>query len=66
MVAVAEYFGVIEYTITIANKVTINERASLTKVFIIRSNDPEQKSVNVKGNAVVRPGDIITVKQSYF
>lgn len=42
------------------------ERASLTKVFIIRSNDPEQKSVNVKGNTVVRPGDIITIKQSYF
>tara|TARA_R110001583_G_scaffold35972_4_gene118881 strand:- start:1037 stop:1594 length:558 start_codon:yes stop_codon:yes gene_type:complete len=42
------------------------ERASLTKVFIIRSNDPEQKSVNVKGNTVVRPGDIVTIKQSYF
>jgi polysaccharide export outer membrane protein len=42
------------------------ERASLTKVFIIRSNDLEQKSVNVEGNADVRPGDIVTVKQSYF
>jgi len=42
------------------------ERASLTKIFIIRSNDSEQKSVNVKANASVNPGDIVTVKQSYF
>jgi len=42
------------------------ERASLTKIFIIRSNDPEQKLVNVKANASVNPGDIVTVKQSYF
>ncbi|GAA0810261.1 exopolysaccharide export protein VpsN [Colwellia asteriadis] len=42
------------------------ERASLTKIFIIRSNDPEQKSVNVHANTSVMPGDIITVKQSYF
>jgi len=42
------------------------ERASLSKIFIIRSNDHNQKSVNVKSNASVLPGDIITVKQSYF
>jgi polysaccharide export outer membrane protein len=42
------------------------ERASLGKIFIIRSNDPEQKSVNVSPNTSVFPGDIITVKQSYF
>jgi polysaccharide export outer membrane protein len=42
------------------------ERASLAKIFIIRSNDPEQKSVNVNANTALQPGDIITVKQSYF
>lgn len=42
------------------------ERASLSKIFIIRSNDPQQKSVNVDSNALLQPGDIVTVKQSYF
>ncbi|MBL4765821.1 MAG: polysaccharide export protein [Colwellia sp.] len=42
------------------------ERASLSKIFIIRSNDVEQKSNNVDANTRVQPGDIITVKQSYF
>ncbi|WP_286263346.1 polysaccharide biosynthesis/export family protein [Thalassotalea atypica] len=42
------------------------ERASLSKIFIIRSSDPEQKSINVDGNELLQPGDIITVKQSYF
>ncbi|NQY35917.1 MAG: polysaccharide export protein [Alteromonadaceae bacterium] len=42
------------------------QRASLSKIFIIRSNDVEQKSNKVDANARVQPGDIITVKQSYF
>jgi polysaccharide export outer membrane protein len=42
------------------------ERASLSKIFIIRSNDAAQKSVSVNANTNVMPGDIITVKQSYF
>lgn len=42
------------------------ERASRSKIFLIRSNDPEQKSVNVDGNTLLQPGDVITVKQSYF
>lgn len=42
------------------------ERASLSKIFIIRSNDPSQKSVNIDSNALLQPGDIVTVKQSYF
>ncbi|NQY62883.1 MAG: polysaccharide export protein [Alteromonadaceae bacterium] len=42
------------------------ERASLSKIFIIRSNDPEQKSVGVNANMLIQPGDIVTVKQSYF
>ena len=43
-----------------------SERASLTKIFIIRSNDTQQKSINVDANVKVQPGDIITIKQSYF
>lgn len=42
------------------------ERASLTKIFIIRSNDSTQKSVSVDANSKIQPGDIITIKQSYF
>ncbi len=42
------------------------ERASLSKIFIIRSNDPEQESQSVNANTSVMPGDIITIKQSYF
>ena len=42
------------------------ERASLSKIFIVRSNDPQQTSVNINANALVQPGDIITVRQSYF
>ncbi len=42
------------------------ERASLSKIFIIRSNDPDQKSINIDSNALLQPGDIVTVKQSYF
>ena len=42
------------------------ERASLQKIFIIRSNDPKQKSIRVDTNTIVRPGDIITFKQRFF
>jgi polysaccharide export outer membrane protein len=42
------------------------ERASLTKIFIIRSNDSQQESINIHANAKIQPGDIITIKQSYF
>ena len=42
------------------------ERASLSKIFIVRSNDPAQESVRVEPNGLVQPGDIITVRQSYF
>lgn len=42
------------------------ERASSSKIFIIRSNDPTQKSIKIDGNALLLPGDIVTIKQSYF
>lgn len=42
------------------------ERASLKKIFIIRSNDSKQESIHININAVVNPGDIITFKQRFF
>ncbi|MGL1958249.1 MAG: polysaccharide export protein [Colwellia sp.] len=42
------------------------ERASLSKIFIIRSNDLKQKSVSISANKLIQPGDIVTIKQSYF
>ncbi len=42
------------------------ERASRSKIFLVRSNDPEQRSINVDGSTLLQPGDIVTIKQSYF
>ncbi len=42
------------------------ERASLQKIFMIRSNDSKQESVRININTVVNPGDIITFKQRFF
>jgi len=42
------------------------ERASLSKIFLIRANDPEQKPVKVELNTLVYPGDIVTVEESFF
>ncbi|MDQ6991471.1 MAG: polysaccharide biosynthesis/export family protein [Mariprofundaceae bacterium] len=36
------------------------------KVFLIHAGDHDKKEIKVDLNAVVNPGDIITVKQSYF
>jgi protein involved in polysaccharide export with SLBB domain len=42
------------------------ERASLSKIFIIRANDPEQRPQKVDLNTLVYPGDIVTVEESFF
>jgi protein involved in polysaccharide export with SLBB domain len=42
------------------------ERASKEKIFVIREDDPAQKRQRVDQNAVVLPGDIITVEESFF
>ncbi len=42
------------------------ERASRSKIEVIRANDPEHKAVRVELSDPVYPGDIITVKQSFF
>lgn len=42
------------------------ERASPDKIYIIRGNDPNRRSIKVTLDQMVRPGDIITVQQSFF
>lgn len=42
------------------------ERASKRNIFIVSDDDPEQVSRRAKLNDSVRPGDIITVEQSFF
>lgn len=42
------------------------ERASLSKIFIIREGDPAQRSQRVELNTPVMPGDIVTVDESFF
>ncbi|MBS4020744.1 MAG: polysaccharide export protein [Dechloromonas sp.] len=42
------------------------ERASLTKIFIIRERDVTQRSQRVDLNTLVFPGDIVTVDESFF
>lgn len=42
------------------------ERASLSKIFVVRDGDPTQTSIKVDLNAPINPGDIITVEESFF
>ncbi len=42
------------------------ERASRDKIFIIREDDPKQVPQKVDLNTSVKPGDIITVEESFF
>lgn len=42
------------------------ERASKEKIFVIREDDKSQKPVKVDQSALVSPGDIITVEESFF
>jgi protein involved in polysaccharide export with SLBB domain len=42
------------------------ERASHSKIEVVRAGDPQHKAVRVELSAPVFPGDIITVKQSFF
>lgn len=56
--------------LTVAKAVTLaggfTERASKSKIYLIKSDDPSQISTLVKFNTKVGPGDIITVNQSFF
>lgn len=42
------------------------ERASLSKIYIIRERDATQRSQQVDLNTLVFPGDIVTVDESFF
>ena len=42
------------------------ERASMSKIFIVRDGDATNTAVKVDLNAPVHPGDIITVGESFF
>ena len=42
------------------------ERASKAKIYVVHENDPSQERVKIDLNYRVRPGDTITVEQSFF
>lgn len=42
------------------------ERASSSKMYVIRENDPTNKHEKVNMNTPINPGDIITVEESFF
>ena len=56
--------------LTIAKSIALagglTERASLDKIYIIRANDKNQTPTLVKLNTAIGPGDIISIKQSFF
>lgn len=44
----------------------LTDRASEKKIFVIRDDDPTHKRQQVSMEEVLRPGDIVTVEQSFF
>lgn len=42
------------------------ERASPSKIFVIREDDPTQRAQKVDLNTFIGPGDILTVEESFF
>ena len=56
--------------LTVRKAVTLaggfSARASKRNIFIISEDDESQKPKRVKLNAEIKPGDIITVKESFF
>ena len=54
----------VERAIALAGGFT--ERASRTKIEVVRASDPKHKAVRVELSDPVFPGDVITVKQSFF
>jgi len=56
--------------LTVRKAVTIaggfKERASLSKIFVVRESDPSNKPVKVDLNTPIYPGDMITVEESFF
>lgn len=50
--------------ITLAGGLT--ERASKSKIYVVHENQPEQSRNKVGLDTPVRPGDVITIEQSFF
>ena len=44
----------------------LKERASVNKMFLLREGDPSRTRVKVDMNSEVRPGDVLTVEESFF
>lgn len=44
----------------------LTARASLSKIFVIHEDDPSGLPVQASLNDVLRPGDIVTIDQSFF
>ena len=42
------------------------ERASKTKIFIVRDTDGSSTTISVDRSGIVLPGDIVTIEQSFF
>lgn len=42
------------------------ERASDNKIFVVRGDDASNNAVNVELNTLLRPGDVVTIEQSFF
>jgi len=54
----------VERAIALAGGFT--ERASRSKIEVVRASDPKHKAVRIELSDPVYPGDVITVKQSFF
>ena len=44
----------------------LTERASKTKIFVIRDKDADKRSHKIGMDSSVNPGDIVTIEQSFF
>ncbi|WP_160154371.1 polysaccharide biosynthesis/export family protein [Microbulbifer sp. ALW1] len=42
------------------------ERASKTKIFVVRGDDASQTKEKVELSTLLRPGDVVTVEESFF
>ncbi|MCP4414681.1 MAG: polysaccharide export protein [Gammaproteobacteria bacterium] len=42
------------------------ERASKTKIYVIRASDKSQKKIKVSLNDPIYPGDIVNIEESFF
>jgi polysaccharide export outer membrane protein len=54
----------VEKAIVLAGGLT--ERASKGKITILREDNPKERAISVGLNAVVNPGDVVTVGESFF